>query len=134
VAAAILAELTNTQPAIKVAKTSTRTSMHVFKKKAFVDACAQYPVKAESIMAAYKVLDKSMASRPEELKTALSTLDNFTHRNGWWVIDIGGNELRLIAAIDFKKQYVNVKHIFNHAEYDKANKWYRSPKNKGVMP
>jgi mRNA interferase HigB len=108
--------------------------MHVFKKKSFVEACEQYPVKAESIMAVFKVLNKSTASNPLELKEALSTLDNFTYRSGWWVIDIGGNELRLIAAIDFQKQYVNVKHIFSHAEYDKANKWYRSPKNKGVMP
>ncbi|MNT89369.1 mRNA interferase HigB [compost metagenome] len=64
----------------------------------------------------------------------MSSLDNFTHRHGWWVIDIGGNELRLIAAIDFEKQRVFVKHIFSHAEYDKAIKWYRSPKNTGVMP
>ena len=108
--------------------------MHVFKKKAFVEACAQYPLKAESIMAVYKVLDKSTARTPLEMKDALSTLDNFSPRSSWWVIDIGGNELRLVAAIDFQKQYVNVKHIFSHAEYDKANKWYRSPKNKGVMP
>lgn len=108
--------------------------MHVFKKKAFVEACEQYPVKTESIMAVYKVLDKSTARNPLELKDALSTLDNFTHRSDWWVIDIGGNELRLVAEISFQKQRVYVKHIFSHAEYDKANKWYRSPKNKGVMP
>lgn len=108
--------------------------MHVLKKTAFLEACRRYPIKAESIMAVYKVLDKSTADMPDELKAALSTLDNFTYRSGWWVIDIGGNELRLIAAIDFQKQRVFVKHIFNHAEYDKANKWYRSPKNKGVMP
>lgn len=108
--------------------------MHVFKKKAFVEACVQYPLKTESIMAVYKVLDKSTAHNPLELKDALSTLDNFTHRSDWWVIDIGGNELRLVAEISFQKQRVYVKHIFSHAEYDKANKWYRSPKNKGVMP
>ena len=103
-----------------------------------MEACEQYPVKAESIMAVYKVLDKSTARAPLELKDALSTLDNFTYRSGWWVIDIGSNELCLIVAIDFQRQYVNVKHIFSHAEYDKASKWYRSPKNpknkKGVMP
>ncbi|QEY63380.1 cytoplasmic protein [Metapseudomonas lalkuanensis] len=108
--------------------------MHVFKKKAFTDACEQYPVKATSIMEIFKVLDKSTARTPLELKATLSSLDNFTPRHGWWVIDIGGNELRLIAAIDFEKQRIFVKHIFNHAEYDKANKWYRSPKNTGVMP
>ncbi|WP_373273679.1 type II toxin-antitoxin system HigB family toxin [Pseudomonas taiwanensis] len=91
-------------------------------------------MKATSIMEIFKVLDKSTARTPLELKATLSSLGNFTHRPNWWVIDIGGNELRLIAAIDFEKQRIFVKHIFNHAEYDKANKWYRSPKNTGVMP
>ena len=108
--------------------------MHVFKKKAFAEACVRYPVKATSIMALYKVLDMSMATTPLELRQTLSTLDHFTPRSDWWVIDIGGNELRLIAAIDFAKQRIYVKHLFNHAEYDKANKWYRNPKNQGVMP
>lgn len=108
--------------------------MHVFKKKAFVDACLLYPLKASSIMETYKVLDQSTAQSSLELKAALSSLDNFTRRSGWWVIDIGGNEIRMIVAIDFAKQRVYVKHIFNHSEYDKANKWYRNPKNTGVMP
>lgn len=108
--------------------------MHVFKKKTFTEACAQYPLKTSSIMVLYKVLEMSIASTPQELRQTLSTLDNFTPRSGWWVIDIGGNELRLIAAIDFAKQRVYVKHLFSHAEYDKANKWYRNPKNQGVMP
>jgi mRNA interferase HigB len=107
--------------------------MRVLSRRAFLDARAEYPIKADAIMCVFRTLDKSTASKPEELRTALSTLDNFTYRSGWWVIDIGGNELRLIVAIDFQKQYVNVKHIFNHAEYDKANKWYRSNKT-GVMP
>lgn len=108
--------------------------MHVFKKKAFVEACEQYPVKAASIMEVFKVLDHSTARTPLELRTTLASLDNFTSCSSWWVIDIGGNEICLIAAIDFAKQRVYVKHIFNHTEYDKANKWYRNPKNTGVIP
>lgn len=127
-------KLTNWQPPTRVAKNSTEPSMHVFKKRTFTEACEQYPLKETSIMAVYKVLERSTARTPQELKQALSTLDNFTHRSNWWVIDIGGNELRLIAAIDFAKQRVYIKHLFSHAEYDKANKWYRNPKNQGVMP
>jgi mRNA interferase HigB len=108
--------------------------MHVFKKKTFTEACLRYPVKTTSIMALYKVLEMSAATTPLELRQSLSTLDKFTPRSGWWVVDIGGNELRLIAAIDFAKQRVYVKHLFNHAEYDKANRWYRTPCNQGVMP
>ncbi|MEN0106166.1 MAG: type II toxin-antitoxin system HigB family toxin [Pseudomonas sp.] len=108
--------------------------MHVFKKKTFSEACVKYPVKAASILALYKVLAMSVATTPQELRQTLGTLDRFTPRSGWWVIDVGGNELRLIAAIDFAKQRIYVKHLFNHAAYDKANTWYRSPHNQGVMP
>lgn len=108
--------------------------MHVFKKKTFAQACARYPVKATSIMALYKVLEMSVATSSLELRKTLATLDNFTPRRGWWVVDVGGNELRLIAAIDFAKQRIYVKHLLSHAEYDKANRWYRNPNNPGVMP
>ncbi len=52
------------------------------------------------------------------------SLDNFKHRKHWWVIDIGGNNLRLIAAIQFVHQRVYVKHIVVHAEYDRLNSRY----------
>ncbi|MDY7559531.1 type II toxin-antitoxin system HigB family toxin [Pseudomonas sp. 10B1] len=68
-----------------------------------------------------------------ELKQTFNTLDRFTPRTGWYVIDIGGNNLRLIAAIDFVKHLVFVKHIYSHAEYARANKWYQAHKT-GIRP
>lgn len=50
---------------------------------------------------------------------------NKRFKDKWWVIDIGGNNLRLLAAILFTTQKVFVKHIVTHPEYDKLTQRYK---------
>lgn len=107
--------------------------MRVFKKIAFDQAARLYPSDVTSLDATYRLLGKSEAMTPSALKNTFGTLDRFKYRSGWYVIDIAGNNLRLIAAIDFSKQLVFVKHLYTHAEYTKANKWYQTHKA-GVRP
>jgi len=116
-----------------VAKNSTGMLMRIFKKSAFDGAARLYPNDASALDVTYRLLDKSTAATACELKQMFSSLDRFTHRQGWYVIDIGGNNLRLIAAIDFDKQLIFVKHIYTHAQYTKANKWYHTHKT-GIRP
>lgn len=52
------------------------------------------------------------------------SLDNFKFKDKWWVLDIGGNHLRMIAFIQFVHKRVYVKYILTHAEYDKICKRY----------
>jgi mRNA interferase HigB len=125
--------LTYQQPLRIVAKTSTGMLMRIFKKSAFDGAARLFPNDAANIDATYRLLSKSNAHTSSELKQMFNTLDRFTHRHGWYVIDISGNNLRLIAAIDFIKQLVFVKHIYTHAEYTKANKWYHTHRT-GIRP
>jgi mRNA interferase HigB len=102
--------------------------MRVLKKIAFDEAARRHPNDAANLDATYRLLSRSVAETSSELKCTFNSLDRFTYRNGWYVIDIGGNNLRLIAAIEFSKQLVFVKHIYTHAEYTKANKWYQTQK------
>ncbi|OZB05253.1 MAG: hypothetical protein B7X54_05940 [Idiomarina sp. 34-48-12] len=41
-------------------------------------------------------------------------------------MNIGGNQLRLIAFIDFEHQKVFVKHICDHKRYDALCDYYRN--------
>lgn len=59
------------------------------------------------------------------MRTAFPNLDNFRYRNKWYVLDVGGNNLRVIAYINFVNKRFFVKHITNHAEYDKLTRYYR---------
>jgi mRNA interferase HigB len=93
--------------------------MHVISKRPFVEAARKYPNDAESIMATHRVLEKGQFETPEALRAVFPSLDNFKHKDKWWVIDIGGNNLRLLMAIQFVCQRIYVKFIVPHSEYDK---------------
>lgn len=107
-----------------------RIVMNVIAKKIFNDAAKKYPNDRVALMDIYKQLDKNDFSSPEELKAVYSTLDNFKYKNKWWVIDVGGNNLRIICFIQFVNKRLYVKHIVNHADYDKLTDKYRRSNNK----
>ena len=98
--------------------------MHVISRKPFRDAVKRHPNDAAAINQTYLVLRKGQFGSPEELKKVFPSLDNFKYKKKWWVIDIGGNNLRLIAFIEFRDNRMYVKHIAPHAEYDKLCKKY----------
>ena len=98
--------------------------MHVISRKPFNDAVKLYPNDVAAIESAYKVLRNGSFEDPYELKAVFPSLDNFKYKKKWWVIDIGGNNLRMIAFIEFRDNRMYVKHIVTHAEYDKLCKKY----------
>lgn len=79
-------------------------------------------------MRCYDLLRKGDFNTPDQLRAAFLSLDNFKYRDKWWVLDIGGNNLRLIAFIQFRDKRMYVKHIVSHAEYDALTKTYRETK------
>ena len=97
--------------------------MHVISKRPFVDAMKKYPNDAAAIEATYNVLNRGEFKTPEALKAVFGTLDKY--KDKWWVIDIGGNNLRLMAFIEFRHNRMYVKHIVTHSEYDELCKKYR---------
>ena len=99
--------------------------MHVISRKPFTEAAKKYSSHAGAIEAAYKVLRNGQFKTPEELKAVFPGLDNFKYKKKWWVIDLAGNQLRLMAFIEFRDNRMYVKHIVSHAEYDKLTDKYR---------
>ncbi|WP_428355851.1 type II toxin-antitoxin system HigB family toxin [Methyloprofundus sp.] len=99
--------------------------MHVISKKPFSEASNTYPNDREAIIDIYNVLRKGGFETPQILKETFASLDNFKYKDKWWVIDIGGNNVRLIVAILFSTQKVFVKHIVTHPEYDKLTQRYK---------
>ena len=99
--------------------------MHVISRKPFKDAALKYPNDAKALEEAYKILRNGDFNSPNALKKMFPTLDNFKYKDKWWIIDIGGNHLRLMAFIQFAQNRIYVKHIVTHAEYDKLYEQYR---------
>lgn len=98
--------------------------MHVISKRPFNDAAKANPNQRQALDDLYRVLCKSKYNSPDEMRKVFPSLDNFKYRDKWWVIDVGGNNLRVIAFIQFSCNRIYVKHILSHAEYDKICKRY----------
>lgn len=100
--------------------------MHVISRKPFSDAAKAYPKDADAIDRTYRMLRSGNFNTPDALRKVFPSLDNFKHKDKWWVLDIGGKNLRMIAFIEFRDNRMYVKHIGTHAEYDKLCKRYRT--------
>lgn len=98
--------------------------MHLISKRPFVEATKEYPNQKQALEDLYQVLNKASFSSPDDMRKVFPTLDNFRYKDKWWVLDIGGNRLRLIAFIQFVQNRLYIKHIVSHSEYDKLCKRY----------
>ena len=93
--------------------------MHVISKGPFSQAAKKYPNQRRALEAVYRVLRKGSLDSPDHMKCVFPSLDNFKHREKWWVINIAGNHLRIVAFIQFAQNRIYVKHIVTHKEYDR---------------
>jgi mRNA interferase HigB len=98
--------------------------MHVIAKKKFLEAARKYPNEAQAIMDTYIVLRKTNCRTPQQLLAIFPTLERFTYKKDWYVINIAGNKMRLLAMIFFKGQKVYAKYVVDHKEYERLIKKY----------
>lgn len=103
--------------------------MNVISKRPFNDAARKYPNDRTALLEMFKLLQKSNFQNPEELKSIFSSLDNFKYKDKWWVLDVGGNNLRVITFIQFVNKRMYIKHIVNHVDYDKLTEKYSNSKD-----
>lgn len=102
--------------------------MHIISRKPFNDAARQFPNDRDALVNTYTTLRNGRFETPDQLRRVFPSLDNFKYRDKWWVFDIGGNNLRMIAFIEFRDNRMYVKHICSHAEYDRLTDKYRRKK------
>lgn len=99
--------------------------MNVISKRPFRDAARKYPNERSALLDMFRVLRNTDFHSPVELKAIFPSLDNFKYKDKWWVMDVGGNNLRVIAYIQFVNKRIYIKHIVGHSEYDKLTSIYR---------
>ena len=102
--------------------------MHVISRAPFDNAARQYPNDAPALDDTYRTLRRIVAKTPDELKRYFGTLDRMKYREKWWVIDIGGTNLRMLFFADFERGKVFIKHIATHQEYERLIQYYRENK------
>ena len=93
--------------------------MHIITRKRIVDFANEHPNCSTALESWYRILKYSTISNFIELQTIFPSADKV---EGLTVFNIGGNKVRLIAAIHYNTQRVYIRYVLTHSEYDK-NKW-----------
>ena len=92
--------------------------MRVLGTAVITKACKDYPNCADALRAWVKLMKSCSAKHASDLQKTFSYVDPVPPQT---VFNIGGNDLRLIAKINYQVQVVRIQYVLTHAEYDKNN-------------
>ncbi len=93
--------------------------MHIISQRRIKEAAQLHKTSARALGQWHKVMKKAELKDFAQLKALFNSADKV---GDLYVFNIGGNKLRLIAAIHFNRQKVFIREILTHAEYDQG-KW-----------
>lgn len=93
--------------------------MHIITRKRLNDFAYLYPEAATALEHWYKAMKQHDFDSFAELKTNFASADKVGKLT---VFNIGGNKVRLIAAIHYNTHKVYIRAVLTHQEYD-LKKW-----------
>lgn len=93
--------------------------MHVITRKRLNEFAEKFPDTKNALADWYHLTRRNNFSNFAELKIIFSSADKVGKLT---VFNIGGNKVRLIAAIHYNRKKVYIRQILTHKEYD-AEKW-----------
>ena len=93
--------------------------MHVITRKRLNEFAKQYPEMKTALAHWYSLVKHNDFSNFAELKAMFSSADQVGKLT---VFNVGGNKIRLIAAIHYNRKRVYIRGVLTHAEYNEG-KW-----------
>jgi mRNA interferase HigB len=93
--------------------------MHIITRKRLNEFAQKYPETETALAQWYNNVKKNNFSSFVELRKMFTSADQVGKLT---VFNIGGNKVRLIAAIHYNRRKVYIRAILTHQEYNK-NKW-----------
>jgi len=93
--------------------------MHVITRKRLNMFADQYPETQSALVRWYEVVKRHDFSSFMELRTLFPSADQVGNLT---VFNIGGNKVRLIAAIHYNRRKLYIRAILTHTDYDQG-KW-----------
>jgi len=89
--------------------------MHVITRKRLNEFAKLYPDTRNALVQWYKLIKQTEFSSFVELRELFPSADQVGKLT---VFNIGGNKIRLIAAIHYNRKKVYIRAVLTHAEYD----------------
>jgi mRNA interferase HigB len=93
--------------------------MHIITRRRIIEAEQTHPDCASALRGWFQIMSNATFTNFAELKSAFNSVDKV---GSVYVFNVGGNKLRLVAAIHFNTGKVFIRAIMTHTEYDK-DKW-----------
>jgi mRNA interferase HigB len=93
--------------------------MHVITRKRLNEFAALYPETTNALIHWYTLIKQNDFSTFPELRETFPAADQVGKLT---VFNIGGNKVRLIAAIHYNRKKVYIRAVLTHPEYDQG-KW-----------
>jgi mRNA interferase HigB len=92
--------------------------MHVISRKRLNEFAERHSEAKTSLAHWYRLMKRNDFSDFVELRATLPSADQVGKLT---VFNIGGNKVRLIAAIHYNRRKVYVRSVLTHAEYDEQS-------------
>jgi mRNA interferase HigB len=93
--------------------------MHIITRKRLNEFAAKHPTARAGLAHWYGLLKRNNPPTFADLRRIFPHADQV---NGLTVFNIGGNKVRLVAAIHYNRRKVYIRAVLTHAEYD-TGKW-----------
>lgn len=91
--------------------------MNIVAKKTLVDYYTKHPQAKEALEEWHTKTRRSHWANFSDIKSTFNSVDSVGNQH--YVFNIKGNDFRLIVVIQFKHEYVYIRFVGTHAEYDK---------------
>jgi mRNA interferase HigB len=92
--------------------------MHIISRKKLNQFAEHHPAASSSLAHWYRLMKRSDFANIVALRAAFPSADQVGKVT---VFNIGGNKVRLIAAIHYNRRKVYVRSVLTHAEYDEQS-------------
>ncbi len=93
--------------------------MHIISRKKINEFAQKYPESKSALKEWYQRMKTGKFNSIAELRTIFPHADRVGKLT---VFNIGGNKIRLIAAIHYNRQKIYIREVLTHDSYDN-NKW-----------
>jgi mRNA interferase HigB len=93
--------------------------MHVISHRKFIDFYSIHPDTKASLENFYKIIAKTNFDNFNHLKQTFPSADQVDNCT---VFNVGGNNVRIIAAIHYNLHKIYIRHVLSHTDYNEG-KW-----------
>jgi mRNA interferase HigB len=92
--------------------------VHVITRKRLAEFAQQHPACASALDHWYRVVRHGSFSSLADIRRVLPSADQVGR---FTVFNIGGDKVRLIAAIHYNRSKLYIRQVLTHAEYDREH-------------